>query len=140
MGTVVVGIDSSPTAAEAARSAAELAAGMGTSLTLVIAHNKERPVYIEGPGGDSWDASAGTEALNTAHRVADTLRDIVSEISVVEATGKPADVLVDQATKLDASVIVVGNRRVQGPSRVLGAIATSVAHHAPCDVYIAKTT
>lgn len=140
MSTVVVGIDGSETAAEAARTAATLAAALGKSLTLVIAHPKSRPVHIEGPGGDSWDASAGGEALATANDVARSLRDIVAEIEVVEADGKPADVLVEEAKRLEADVIVVGNRRVQGPSRVLGAIATAVTHHAPCDVYIAKTT
>lgn len=140
MGTVIVGIDSSATAAEAARSAATIAAALGKSLTLVIAHPKGRPVHVAGPGGDSWDATAASGALNTANNVAASLHDILEEIDVVEAEGKPADVLVEEAKRLDADLIVVGNRRVQGPGRVLGAIAMAVAHHAPCDVYIAKTT
>jgi nucleotide-binding universal stress UspA family protein len=36
-------------------------------------------------------------------------------------------------------MIVVGNRRMRGIGRVLGSVANSVAHNAPCDVYIAKT-
>ena len=140
MSAVIVGIDSSPTAAEAAQSAARLAGALGISLTLVIAHPKKRPVHVDGPGGDSWDLSAGDEARNTANSVAGTLRGLVGEINIVESSGKPADVLVEQADKLDAALIVVGNRRMQGPSRVLGAIATAVAQRAPCDVYIAKTT
>lgn len=140
MSIVVVGIDSSPTAAEAARSAARLAAALGGSLALVIAHPNTRPSHVAGPGGDSWDTSAGAEARTTANAVMLDLKQIVNDIKVVEAVGKPADVLVEQAEKLGATVIVVGNRRVQGASRVLGAIATAVARHAPCDVYIAKTT
>nr|MDT0666629.1 universal stress protein [Micromonospora sp. DSM 115978] len=53
--------------------------------------------------------------------------------------GKPADVLVSVAEELGASIIVVGNKRVQGVARVLGSIAADVAHRAPCDVYIAHT-
>ncbi len=140
MGTVVVGIDSSATAAEAARIAAGLAAALQTSLTLVIAHPGGPSQHVAGPGGDSWDASAADGALNTANRVAGSLREIVDDIEIVQAEGKPADVLVREAERLHAAVIVVGNRRVQGPGRLLGAIATSVAHHAPCDVYIARTT
>ena len=49
MSTVVVGIDASETAAEAARSAAALAAGLGVSLTLVIAHAAGRPFHIDVP-------------------------------------------------------------------------------------------
>ena len=43
------------------------------------------------------------------------------------------------STIRDADVIVVGNKRVQGVSRILGSIARYVAAHAPCDVYIAHT-
>jgi nucleotide-binding universal stress UspA family protein len=53
--------------------------------------------------------------------------------------GRPATALVDEAIRLGASLIVVGNRRVQGVGRVLGSVATNVAAHAPCDVYIVKT-
>jgi nucleotide-binding universal stress UspA family protein len=37
-------------------------------------------------------------------------------------------------------MIVVGNRRMQGLGRLLGSVANDVAHHAPCDVHIVKTT
>ena len=53
--------------------------------------------------------------------------------------GKPATAFVDEAIRLDARLIVVGNRRVQGVGRILGSVASSVAAHAPCDVYIVKT-
>ena len=54
--------------------------------------------------------------------------------------GKPTEVLIGEAERLGASLIVVGNRRMQGLGRVLGSVANSVAHNAPCDVYIVKTT
>ena len=37
-------------------------------------------------------------------------------------------------------MIVVGNKRTHGASRVLGAVALDVVHHAPCGVFICKTT
>jgi nucleotide-binding universal stress UspA family protein len=49
-------------------------------------------------------------------------------------------VMCEEARRLEARMIVVGNRRVQGAARVLGSIASDVAKHAPCDVYIANTT
>jgi nucleotide-binding universal stress UspA family protein len=54
-------------------------------------------------------------------------------------TGDPATVLCEEAQRLNARMIVVGNRRVQSAARVLGAIATDVARHAHCDVLIAHT-
>ncbi|MFI5429021.1 universal stress protein [Aeromicrobium sp. UC242_57] len=53
--------------------------------------------------------------------------------------GKPAAALVELAEETGADVIVVGNKRVQGMSRVLGSIAADVTRRAPCDVYIAHT-
>ena len=44
-----------------------------------------------------------------------------------------------EAERLEADVIVVGNRRMQGVSRLLGSVANEVAHNAPCDVLIVKT-
>ena len=56
------------------------------------------------------------------------------------AAGSPADVLLAKATELGADVIVVGNKRVQGVSRILGSVARKVAAEATCDLYIAHTT
>lgn len=54
--------------------------------------------------------------------------------------GTPAEALIAHAEEHDASVIVVGNRRMKGLARVLGSVANSVAHEAKCNVYIADTT
>jgi nucleotide-binding universal stress UspA family protein len=53
---------------------------------------------------------------------------------------EPADALCQEAERLNASIIVVGNKRVQGMSRVLGSIPLDVAKQAPCNVYIVHTT
>jgi nucleotide-binding universal stress UspA family protein len=68
------------------------------------------------------------------------LTGVTPHIESSPIQGKPADALVEEAKRLGADLIVVGNRRVQGIGRVLGSVATDVAHHAPCDVYIVKTT
>jgi nucleotide-binding universal stress UspA family protein len=47
--------------------------------------------------------------------------------------------LCEEATRLEARAIVVGNRRVQGMSRVLGSVAADVTRQAPCDVVVANT-
>ena len=60
-------------------------------------------------------------------------------VTYSSARGKPAEALIKEAERFDARMIVVGNRRMRGLGRVLGSVANSVAHNAPCDVYIAKT-
>ncbi|MGO4435355.1 universal stress protein, partial [Paenarthrobacter sp. RAF9] len=71
--------------------------------------------------------------------VAERLKDERLEVTYSAARGKPGEALVKEAEMQDARLIVVGNRRMQGLGRVLGSVANTVAHTAPCDVYIAKT-
>jgi len=71
--------------------------------------------------------------------VADELRGDRLQVKHSAAHGKPAEALVAEASRVDARLIVVGNRRMRGIGRVLGSIANSVAHSASCDVYIANT-
>ncbi|KQU28481.1 hypothetical protein ASG69_10770 [Rhodococcus sp. Leaf225] len=70
---------------------------------------------------------------------AEDLRTLVEHVTTSVVYGRPAVALSDEAARLNAELIVVGNRRTQGLSRVLGSIASAVAAHAPCDVYIAKS-
>ncbi len=53
--------------------------------------------------------------------------------------GDPAKAICDEAERLDARLIVIGNKRVQGLARVLGSVAGDVMKHAHCDVYVANT-
>ena len=78
-------------------------------------------------------------AESVVANVADQLRDVVHLISTNSLQAKPAVALVEEAERLEARVIVVGNRRSQGLGRVLGSVASGVVAHAPCDVYIVKT-
>ena len=52
----------------------------------------------------------------------------------------PTKSLVEKAEQLNASMIAVGNRPVKSVARLLGAIATDVIRHAPCDVLVVNTT
>ena len=55
--------------------------------------------------------------------------------------GDPAHVLLEAAKDFDADLIVVGSRGLTSHAHfILGSVAASVAHHAPCDVLVAHTT
>jgi len=135
---IIVGVDGSDTARKAAQTAAELAVATGATLHVLTAFDKAEIEQIE-VGGDTWDVSSYDEAESVADGAAQTLKDTGAIIEVSASHGKPADALVEKAKSLDARLIVVGNRRVQGIGRLLGSVASSVAQHAPCDVYIVKT-
>ena len=136
---IVVGVDGSETADRAAACAAQLAADTGARLHIVTAFD-ESTVEEVAIGSDRWVISSTDKALQTAESVGTRLRSITPEITSTAAAGKPADVLIEEAERSNAKLIVVGNRRMQGIGRILGSVASSVAHNAPCDVYIVKTT
>ncbi len=135
---VVVGVDDTPTARRAADRAATIARSIGAPLHLVTAVRSNRSHVIDGPGTDTWVI----EDTDSARRFLDDIALQWNDLEVTTATpkGKPSEVLIDEAERHDAELIVVGNRRMHGAGRILGAVANDVAHHAPCDVYVAHTT
>ena len=134
---VVVGVDMSDTAKRAAQRAAEIARALGGRLHLVSAVKEVGLATMHGPGSDAWQ-------IDLAGPTEDYLNDMASRWPDLHPTtacaaGKPVDVIVRQAEKVGATLIVVGNKRMTGITRMLGAVAADVAHHAHCDVYIANT-
>ena len=136
MNEIIVGVDRSSTSRHAAFKAANLAVSLGKPLHLVMAVSPTK-LLAGGSGGDSFQM----DWLSSAEQFLDALsgelpaKQITRTVSVAD----PAIAMCEEALRLQATLIVVGNRRVQGISRVLGAVATDVARHAPCDVYIANT-
>jgi nucleotide-binding universal stress UspA family protein len=136
-GVVVVGVDGSVTARKAAEAARDLATALGATLHVVSAFDENRS-GVFGSGSDKWLVADADKAEHVARTVADTLGGD-TKITYSAASGRPADALIREAIRKEARIIVVGNRRMQGVGRVLGSVANSVAHNAPCDVFIANT-
>jgi len=137
---IVVGVDGSETAFRAAEVAAELARALGASLHIVSAFQHDNMHEVVGAGDDRWFVGDADLAVSAASNTGSRLSSGDLEITTATPRGKPADILVEEAIRLDARMIVVGNHRMQGVGRLLGSVANSVAHHAPCDVHIVKTT
>ncbi|TSD65645.1 universal stress protein [Aeromicrobium piscarium] len=138
--TIVVGVDDSESASAAARKAAELALAFGGELHVLSAYGKFEAETFRS-GSEEIHFTTEKDASDVASSVvAELRRDFPGlTLSYSPLEGKPGEALVQAAERLDADVIVVGNKRVQGIARVLGSIARDVAAHAPCDVYIAHT-
>ena len=138
--TILCGVDNSNTAAAAARKAAGLAVALGAELHLLSAYGKVESETVE-VGAETILVSNEMEAERVAGAIAVELRREFPGLTVHAAAseGRPGEALVHAAQRLDADLIVVGNKRVQGIARVLGSIARDVAAHAPCDVYVALT-
>ena len=139
METVIAGVDGSETALEAAQAAADLAKRLGAGLHLVMAISRHKQQTVHGGGGESWTINTFTSAEQKLSGIVGQVRG-GSEVTSSVLEGDPAKCLVAEAERLEADVIVVGNRRVRGAGRVLGAVALEVVRRAPCAVYIVKTT
>jgi len=137
---IIVGVDGNEPAAEAAKVAADLARDTNAGLHVVCAFGRDEVAEIELDGAQKTRVSIAEESADIAARTAASLGAGIEHVSSAAAQGRPAEVLVAEAERLGATLIVIGNKRVQGPGRLLGSVAASVAHHAPCDVYIAHTT
>ena len=137
-GPIIVGVDGSSTAQTAAEKGRDLAAKLDAPLHVVSAHTKDEISHVNF-GGEEFVLSHADEAQDTAVQVAKNLRTPEVEIKATAAHGKPSEALIAYAERTGAQMIVVGNQRMRGMTRMLGSVANSVSHNATCDVYIANT-
>ena len=138
MTVYVVGTDGSETAAKAAERAGALAQATGATVHVVCAYTHRGTTTIQS-GSDTFFISALTDAEDIAEKQAAALRAGGVTVTVAAFDGKPAAILLEEAKRVNADLIVVGNRRMQGVQRILGAVANDVVHHADCDVLVVKT-
>ena len=136
MDNIVVGVDRSDTAKAAAKVAARLAASQGAKLHVVMCADRGKGVDIR-VGTDSFQSDWLSDASQFLTNLAPQLPH--DSIVTTVAEGDPAKAICEAADAVDADLIVIGNKRVQGLARVLGSVAGDVIKHAHCDVYVANT-
>jgi nucleotide-binding universal stress UspA family protein len=118
--SAAIATDGSATAARAVVRGLEFVAPLGASATLVaVARDEERGnavlehVAAEVPGADDVD-----RRVAVGNDVAKTLADAT----------------------VDDDLLVIGNKGMSGPSRLLGSVANRVTHHVPTDLLLVNTT
>ena len=142
---VIVGTDGSGTAERAVRQAAGLAVEHGARLVVVTAYEPHGDELVDKAGAPDelkWMLTDRVQAEELARRGKAIANEVgATSVSVQAIDGSPADVLLETAADFGADCIVVGSVGLTGAARfVLGSVASSVAHHAPCDVLIVHTT
>jgi nucleotide-binding universal stress UspA family protein len=141
MKSIVVGTDLSSRAGAAVAVAAEEARLRDAVLHVVsVVPRPTAGVDAMIPTGVVYELADSTKAIEEqlAGEV-DRLRQQGLRVELHVCSGSAADMLCKVAQTVEADLIVVGNRRMQGGSRVLGSVANRVAHHAPCSVLISRT-
>jgi nucleotide-binding universal stress UspA family protein len=143
--SVIVGTDGSATAERAVRQAAELATADGARLVVVTAFVPKGTAETDAdrvPEDIRFTLTDRVQAEELASRGRTLAKDLGVEKVVVQAIeGDPSSVLLEAAKDFDADLIVVGSKGLTSHAHfLLGSVASSVTHHAPCDVLVAHTT
>ena len=139
---IIVAVDDSSQAFDAAKSAAALAAQLGADLLLATAVAPPVPVAL----GDMAIAEAEPpeEALARGRNLLEKIRsslDLPSSLRVAQRAveGYPADQIVTLARDWKADLIVVGTHGRHGiPRLLLGSTAEAISRRAPCSVLVAR--
>lgn len=134
--TVIVGADSSPTARQAVVAAAELSRYTKATLHIVTSYSVHQGPNRGPTGGYVKEPHPERELLQD---LAEIGNEHGLETVLHHSNDAPADAIVQIADEIDADIIVVGNKGMKGASRILGSVANSVAHKAPCSVVIVDT-
>ena len=143
--SIVVGTDGSDTAELAVKHAGQLAKDHGARLVVVTAYEPHDYALVKQTEGVPDDIRWALTDRVQAEEKAVQGRKIAAELGlkgvVAQAIpGSPPDVLLEAATDFNADAIVVGSKGLTGAARfVLGSVASSVSHHAICDVLIVHT-
>jgi nucleotide-binding universal stress UspA family protein len=152
--TILVGTDGSAGANKAVLGAAELAASQGAcTLHIVTVQKPLSPTALAASemaasapvaAQANWEDEIKGELDKLLHQASDTAVAAGHDnqqltIETHARFGNPAEVLCDMATHLNADLIIVGNRGMQGGRRFLGSVPNTVSHHAPCSVLIYDT-
>lgn len=140
--TIVVGTDGSETATDAVRRAAELAAADEARLVVVTAFERQEGAIDETiPDDVRWLLTDSNAAETHARGARELARELGAADVVVQAvSGAPADMLIETAGTFSAELIVVGSVGLTDSTHfILGSVANTVLHHAPCDVLVVHT-
>lgn len=143
---IVVGTDGSETAGEAVRQAIEIAKATGAKLDVISAYepvpqSRLREESGEVPGDVAYAVGPREDVNVVLEGASGPAKAAGVEVNTHAREGDPADAILDLAEETKADLIVVGNKGMTGARRfLLGSVPNKISHHAPCSVYIARTT
>jgi nucleotide-binding universal stress UspA family protein len=143
---IVVGTDGSPAALHALDRAIHLAARETARLHIVTAY---RPLTRDEiyehqrglPPHKRAEVDEGYVARSMLSAAADRADEAGVSQEVYARTGHPASVILDVAEEVNADLVVVGNRGMEGSKRfLLGGVPNKISHHCLCDLLIVHTS
>jgi nucleotide-binding universal stress UspA family protein len=140
--TIVVGTDGSATAGKAVEHAATLAATVGAQLHVGMA-TPSIPVLVT-PDMVVATAEWSTASENATQAALQAAAEIATahgaQVTTHQLSGDPADALLTLCDTVDADLLVIGSRGMQGARRfLLGSVSSRCVHHANRSVLLVHT-
>jgi nucleotide-binding universal stress UspA family protein len=142
---IVVGTDGSETASHALGEAIGLAGPLGATLHIVSAYEPVKPARLhaeakETPEDWQWAINPQEDVELTLRTAADAADAAGVQSRTHARPGDPVDAIIGVAEEQGADLIIVGNKGMTGPKRILGSVPNKISHHAPCSLLIIRTT
>ena len=148
---ILVPVDGSEGASDAARYAAGLAEGLGIPLRLLYAFPKDpvdmfgvpteapRPEELEYFSPDAFARLRDQSAEKAFAATREVLGSTDVEVQEQIIGGSPAEAIVEHAATEEAPMIVIGRRGLSGfKELLLGSVSQRVLHHAACPVTVVR--
>src|SRR5262245_29311615 len=144
---IVVGTDGADTAAVAVAKAVEIAQSSGATLHVVHAQRlvSMGQLASSSPAGapnfdiDKVNESIEARSRGVVERAAEHAERVGVKCETYVSDGDPAHALLEVAERVNADLLVVGNRGMSGVRRMLGSVPNKVSHHCPCSLLIVVT-
>jgi nucleotide-binding universal stress UspA family protein len=142
--SIVVGTAGSKRAGKAVRQATHLARSTGARLEVVSAYRsvpeqRLREQRKDVPEKYRWMVNPRQDVDTILKGAVEETRGYGVHVSGHARETDPASALLDVAEELEADLLVVGNKGMQGAHRYLGSVPSKVSHHATCSVLIVDT-
>lgn len=133
---ILVAYDGSEGAHRALDQAVELAQSNGADVSVI---SVAEPLPQFGRAGAMLVPEEEQERL---HELADAKKALTEKgvsAKIIERKGDAAAMIIDEAEKEDADMIVMGTRGLNGAQRwLLGSVSSRVVQHAPCNVLVVR--
>jgi nucleotide-binding universal stress UspA family protein len=140
---ILCALDGSPGSEKTVQALAEHAWPPGTIIRILSVAEKVHPSVVElvATGESPADAQRGLDfrCRETAELAASKLQAAGMTCESASLEGDPKSVIVEEARRWSANLIVVGHRGRSGIARLLlGSVAQSVVAHAHCSVLVIR--
>ena len=106
-----------------------------------VSRSRLREETDEVPGDVAYAVGPKEDVNQVLEAAAGAAKQAGVEVATHAREGDPADAILDVAEQTKADLIVVGNKGMTGARRfLLGSVPNKISHHAPCSVFIVRTT